>query len=128
MAVSVRYIVHNVDAAIDFYTRHLGFNVDIHPAPGFARLTRGDLNLLLNQPGAGGAGQAMLDGTRPAPGGWNRFQIAVPDISAQIEKLRAAGVSFRNDAVQGQGGKQVLIEDPSGNPIELFEPPVGRSG
>lgn len=120
--VRVRYIVDNVDAAIEFYTKHLGFQVDQHPAPGFASLSRGSLALLLNQPGAGGAGQAMADGTRPAPGGWNRIQIEVGDLGALVSALQAAGCSFRNDIVNGQGGKQILVEDPSGNPIELFEP------
>jgi len=127
MTVSVRYIVHDVEAAIAFYTRHLGFSVDIHPAPGFARLTRADLRLLLNQPGAGGAGQAMPDGRQPQPGGWNRIQLTTPDLASHVEKLRRAGVHVRNDIVQGQGGKQVLVEDPSGNPIELFEPPAGKT-
>ena len=127
MTVSVRYIVHDVEAAIAFYTRHLGFSVDIHPAPGYARLTKGDLSLLLNQPGAGGAGQAMPNGRQPQPGGWNRIQLTTPDIASQVDKLRQAGVHLRNDIVQGQGGKQVLVEDPSGNPIELFEPPVGKN-
>jgi catechol 2,3-dioxygenase-like lactoylglutathione lyase family enzyme len=126
MSVSVRYIVHDVEAAIAFYTRHLGFTVDIHPAPGFARLTRGPLNLLLNKPGAGGAGQPMPDGRQPEPGGWNRIQLTIGDIAAEVETLRQAGVRFRSDVVQGQGGKQILIEDPSGNPIELFEPPSAK--
>ena len=120
--VSVRYIVTDVDAAIHFYTEMLGFQLDIHPAPGFARLARGDLQLLLNQPGAGGAGQAMSGGELPAPGGWNRIQIEVEDLAATVEKLRSAGGRFRNEIVTGQGGQQVLIEDPSGNPIELFQP------
>jgi catechol 2,3-dioxygenase-like lactoylglutathione lyase family enzyme len=126
MSVSVRYIVHDVEAAIAFYTRHLGFTVDIHPAPGFARLTRGPLNLLLNKPGAGGAGQPMPDGRQPEPGGWNRIQLTIGDIATEVETLRQAGVRFRSDVVQGQGGKQILIEDPSGNPIELFEPPSAK--
>ena len=121
-SVSVRYIVDDVEKAIAFYTRHLGFSVDLHPAPGFAMLSRGDLRLLLNAPGAGGAGQPMPDGTRPAPGGWNRIQIDVVDLPGKVQQLRDAGVDFRNDLVIGQGGKQVLIDDPAGNPIELFEP------
>jgi catechol 2,3-dioxygenase-like lactoylglutathione lyase family enzyme len=120
--VSVRYIVEDVDEAIAFYTKMLGFQVDLHPAPGFASLSKDDLRLLLNRPGAGGAGQAMPDGRSPAPGGWNRIQIEVEDLAATIEKLRGEGCSFRNQIVVGNGGKQVLVNDPSGNPIELFEP------
>lgn len=122
-AVSVRYIVDNVDTAIAFYTMHLGFRVDLHPAPGFASLSRGSLRLLLNAPGAGGAGQAMPDGRRPAPGGWNRIQLEVEDLAATVETLRKTGVRFRNDIVIGNGGKQILLDDPAGNCIELFEPP-----
>lgn len=121
--VSVRYIVDDVEAAIAFYTRHLGFGVELHPAPGFAMLSRGDLRLLLNAPGAGGAGQAMPDGRRPEPGGWNRIQLQVDDLSSTVQSLRDAGVRFRNDIVAGNGGKQILLDDPAGNPIELFEPP-----
>jgi predicted enzyme related to lactoylglutathione lyase len=120
--VSVRYIVNDVDAAIPFYTGMLGFKLDIHPAPGFASLSRGDLQLLLNRPGAGGAGQAMTDGQHPTPGGWNRFQVEVEDLEATVERLKRAGARFRNEIVTGNGGKQVLIEDPSGNAIELFQP------
>jgi catechol 2,3-dioxygenase-like lactoylglutathione lyase family enzyme len=120
--VSVRYIVADVDAAIPFYTEQLGFRVESHPAPGFASLARSDLLLLLNQPGAGGAGHAMPDGQLPSPGGWNRVQLEVDDITATVEKLKDAGCRFRNEIVTGRGGKQVLIEDPSGNLIELFEP------
>ncbi|MGH7825673.1 MAG: VOC family protein [Candidatus Binatia bacterium] len=120
--VSVRYIVSDVDAAIPFYTDILGFKLDMHPAPGFASLSRGDLQLLLNRPGAGGAGQAMADGQLPAPGGWNRIQIEVEDLEATVEKLKSAGGRFRNEIVTGSGGKQILIEDPSANPIELFQP------
>jgi catechol 2,3-dioxygenase-like lactoylglutathione lyase family enzyme len=120
--VTVRYIVADVDAAITFYSEMLGFQVEMHPAPGFASLSRGNLRLLLNRPGAGGAGQPMPDGQIPAPGGWNRFQLEVDDLAATVAKLREAGCRFRNEVVTGQGGKQVLIEDPSGNPIELFEP------
>ena len=119
--VSVRYIVNDVDSVIPFYTDMLGFKVEMHPAPGFASLLRGDLQLLLNRPGAGGAGQAMPDHQRPSPGGWNRFQIEVDNLEAIVEKLKASGVRFRNEIVTGNGGKQVLVEDPSGNPIELFE-------
>ena len=121
--VSVRYIVEDVEEAIDFYTRHLGFGVELNPAPGFAVLSRGDLRLLLNAPGAGGAGQAMPDGRRPEPGGWNRIQLEVRDLAGEVERMRDAGARFRNEIVSGRGGKQVLLEDPSGNCVELFEPP-----
>ena len=120
--VNVRYIVSDVDKAIPFYTDMLGFKLDMHPAPGFASLSRGDLQLLLNRPGAGGAGQAMPDSQLPAPGGWNRIQIEVADLEATVEKLKRAGARFRNEIVTGNGGKQILIEDTSGNPIELFQP------
>jgi len=121
--VSVRYIVDDVDAAITFYTEHLDFSLDLHPAPGFATLSRGNLRLLLNVRGAGGAGQAMPDGRQPAPGGWNRIQLEVTDLASKVESLRQAGARFRNDIVIGNGGKQILLDDPAGNPIELFEPP-----
>ena len=120
--VNVRYIVNDVDAAIPFYTGVLGFKVEMHPAPGFTSLSLGNLQLLLNRPGAGGAGQAMPEGQRPAPGGWNRIQIEVDDLEATVEKLKSAGARLRNEIVTGNGGKQILIEDPSGNPIELFQP------
>ncbi len=121
--VSVRYIVNDVDAAIAFYTKHLGFAEVMHPAPAFAMLSRGDLRLVLSAPGGGpGGGQAMPDGTMPRPGGWNRFAIEVADLASIVEKLRSHGVRFRNDIVTGMGGKQILAEDPSGNPVELFEP------
>ena len=120
--VSVRYIVADVDAAIAFYTGQLDFAVDIHPSPGFARLVRGELHLLLNRPGAGGAGQSMPDGRAPAPGGWNRIQLDVADLAATVEKLKTEGCRFRSEIVTGNGGRQILVEDPSGNPIELFEP------
>jgi len=120
--VNVRYIVNDVDRAIPFYTEILGFKLEMHTAPGFASLSRGDLQLLLNRPGAGGAGQAMPDGQVPASGGWNRIQIEVDDLEATVEKLRNAHGRFRNAIVTGNGGKQILIEDPSGNPIELFQP------
>lgn len=122
-SVSVRYIVNDVEAAIAFHTSHLGFSVALHPAPGFAMLSRGDLRLLLNSPGAGGAGQTMPDGRRPEPGGWNRIQLQVDDLASEVETLRKAGAIFRNDIVIGEGGKQILLDDPAGNPIELFEPP-----
>lgn len=121
--VSVRYIVHDVDAAIEFYTGHLGFDEVMHPAPTFAMLARGDLRLVLSAPsGTGGGGQPMPDGTRPEPGGWNRFSLEVPDLAAAVEELRRAGVHFRNEIVTGVGGNQILLDDPSGNPVELFEP------
>jgi catechol 2,3-dioxygenase-like lactoylglutathione lyase family enzyme len=121
--VSVRYIVDDVDAAIAFYCEHLGFQEIMHPAPAFAMLTRGDLRLVLSAPGGGpGGGAVMPDGTVPTPGGWNRFAIEVDDISGVAAALRAAGVRFRNEIVDGAGGRQVLIEDPAGNPVELFEP------
>jgi catechol 2,3-dioxygenase-like lactoylglutathione lyase family enzyme len=123
-AVSVRYIVNDVDAAISFYTEHLGFKVGLHPGPGFAMLSRGDLQLLLSTPGGGGgAGQSMPDGRRPEPGGWNRIQIHVEDLAAMVEVLKKSGAQFRNDIVSGNGGKQILLDDPAGNAIELFEPP-----
>jgi catechol 2,3-dioxygenase-like lactoylglutathione lyase family enzyme len=122
--VSVRYIVDDLDAAIAFYTEQLGFVVDLQPGPGFAMLSRGDLRLLINEPGAGGAGQAMPDGSRPQPGGWNRFQIEVEDLTTSVERLKAQGASFRSEIVSGKGGKQILLDDPAGNPIELFEPPA----
>ena len=121
--VSVRYIVNDVDAAIAFYTNHLGFAEVMHPAPAFAMLSRGDLRLALSAPGGGpGGGQVMPDGTMPRPGGWNRFAIEVADLAGTVAKLRSNGVRFRNDIVTGTGGKQILAEDPSGNPVELFEP------
>lgn len=120
--VSVRYIVDDVNAAIDFYRAVLGFDVDMHPAPGFAMLHRDDLRLLLSAPGGpGGGGQAMPDGRQPAPGGWNRFQIEVMDLTAEVQRLRSAGARFRADIVHGVGGDQILLEDPAGNPIELFQ-------
>jgi catechol 2,3-dioxygenase-like lactoylglutathione lyase family enzyme len=121
--VSVRYIVNDVDAAIAFYCEQLDFREDMHPAPAFAMLSRGDLRLVLSKPGGGpGGGQAMPDGTLPAPGGWNRFQLEVANLDNVVAKLHEHGVRFRNDIVAGVGGRQVLVEDPSGNPVELFEP------
>ena len=120
--VSVRYIVDDVDAALDSYCRLLGFHEDMHPAPTFAMLSRGDLRLVLSAPGGGpGGGQAMPDGRLPEPGGWNRFQLEVDDIEAVVARLRKDGARFRDDIVAGVGGKQILVEDPAGNPIELFE-------
>ncbi len=124
MAVSVRYIVSDMEAAITFYTEMLGFEITMHPAPGFAALSRGDLRLLLNRPGVGGAGQAMPDGQLPAPGGWNRIQIEVEDLGAAVQRLTVGGSRFRNEIVAGNGGKQIRLDDPSGNPVELFEPPA----
>jgi len=121
--VSVRYIVDEVEEAIAFYTGRLSFSVELNPAPGFAVLSRGDLRLLLNEPGAGGAGQPMPDGREPEPGGWNRIQLEVDDLAGEVGAIRDAGARFRNEIVEGRGGKQILLEDPSGNPIELFEPP-----
>jgi len=121
--VQVRYIVDDVDAAIEFYTTQLQFTLDMHPAPPFAMLSRGDLRLVLSAPNPmGGGGQSMPDGTRPKPGGWNRFAIEVEDLDAMVAKLRAGGARFRNDIVTGVGGRQTILEDPSGNPIELFQP------
>jgi len=124
--VSVRYIVDDVDAAIDFYTRHLGFREEMHPDAAFAMLSRGDLRLVLVAPvpadHRGGGSRPMPDGRKQEPGGWNRFMLEVSDLVAEAETLRLAGVRFRNDIVTGVGGRQVMIEDPSGNPVELFEP------
>ena len=122
--VSVRYFVDNVDAAIAFYTQHLGFTVAMRPAPSFAILARGDLRLLINATGGpGGATQPMPDGRKPEPGGWNRIQLEIEDLEGEVDTLRKAGAKFRNDIVTGFGGKQILLDDPAGNPIELFEPP-----
>lgn len=121
MTVTVRYIVDDVDGSIPFYET-LEFEVVAHPAPGFASLRRGDIQLLLNAPGAGGAGLAMPDGAVPTPGGWNRFQLVVDDLDGAVARLRVAGVSFRNEIVQGQGGRQILAQDPAGNLVELLEP------
>jgi catechol 2,3-dioxygenase-like lactoylglutathione lyase family enzyme len=126
--VSVRYIVDDVDAAIEFYCRELGFHEDMHPAPNFAMLSHGDLRLVLSAPGGGpGGGQAMPDGSSPHPGGWNRFQLEVDDIEATVARLSEHGARFRNEIVTGVGGKQILVEDPAGNPIELFEPTIAEA-
>src|SRR5499427_2882839 len=123
--VQVRYIVNDVDAAIAFYCQHLGFEEVMHPAPAFAMLTRGDLRLVLSAPNpSAGGGRPMPNGRNQEPGGWNRFAVEVADIQATVEALRKVGARFRNDIVTGVGGKQILVEDPSGNPIELFEPIV----
>ena len=122
--VSVRYMVEVVDAAVDFYTRHLGFTVRMNAAPAFADVTRGRLRLLLSGPGSS-AGRPMPDGAVPAPGGWNRIHLIVNDIAAEVERLRGAGAPFRNDIVTGPGGQQSLLEDPSGNVVELFQPAGG---
>ncbi|MDJ0356178.1 VOC family protein [Paenarthrobacter sp. PH39-S1] len=121
--IRVRYIVDDVGAAIAFYCQQLDFSEVMHPAPSFAIIRRGALRLLLSSPSAaGGGGQSMPDGTRPAPGGWNRISLDVADLPATVQRLRGAGVHFRNDIVTGIGGNQILLEDPSGNPVELFEP------
>ena len=121
--VQVRYIVNDVEAAISFYCQQLGFREEMRPAPSFAMLSKGDLRLVLNSPGGpGGGSQTMPDGRKPEPGGWNRFTLEVSDLAATVERLRQAGAHFRNEIVTGVGGKQTLVEDPSGNPVELFEP------
>ena len=130
-SVQVRYIVRDVPAAIAFYTQQLGFRLEMHPAPAFAMLSRGELRLVLSLPNpSAGGGQPMPDGRQQEPGGWNRFAIYLDDLAAKVEELREAGVRFRNDIVTGVGGKQVIVEDPSGNPVELFQPtiPAARLG
>jgi len=122
--VSVRYMVDDVEVAVGFYTGHLGFTLRSSAAPAFADVTRGNLRLLLAGP-ASSAGRPMPDGTKPGPGGWNRIHLIVPDIGGEVARLRAEGVGFRNDIVTGPGGKQILIEDPAGNVVELFEPASG---
>jgi catechol 2,3-dioxygenase-like lactoylglutathione lyase family enzyme len=119
--VSVRYMVDDVEAALDFYCTHLGFEVRTSFAPAFADVTRGNLRRLLSGP-TSSAGRAMPDGTTPGPGGWNRIHLIVTDIAAEVDRLRAAGLPFRNDIVTGPGGSQILLEDPSGNAVELFQP------
>ena len=119
--VNVRYMVDDVQASVDWYTKHLGFNLLSNAAPAFADVERGSLRLLLSGEKSS-AGRPMPDGARPAPGGWNRFELVVDDIEAEVEKLRASGLTFRNDIVRGPGGAQILLEDPSGNVVELFEP------
>jgi catechol 2,3-dioxygenase-like lactoylglutathione lyase family enzyme len=119
--VSVRYMVDDVEDAVAFYTDNFGFTLRSSAAPAFADVVRGNLRLLLSGP-ASSAGRPMPDGRTPAPGGWNRIHFIVDDIAADVERLRAAGLTFRNDIVSGPGGRQILVEDPSGNPIELFQP------
>ena len=119
--VNVRYMVDDVDKALAFYTEHLGFQVRMSAAPAFADVTRGNLRLLLSGP-ASSAGRPMPDGTTPTPGGWNRIHLIVGDINGEVARLREAGVPFRNDIVTGPGGRQILLEDPSGNVVELFQP------
>jgi catechol 2,3-dioxygenase-like lactoylglutathione lyase family enzyme len=119
--VSVRYMVDDVGAAVDFYTRHFGFELRSSAAPAFADVVRGHLRLLLAGPKSS-AGRPMPDGRQPGPGGWNRIHFVVDDIGSEVQRLRAAGLSFRNDIVKGPGGQQILLDDPSGNPIELFQP------
>ena len=119
--VNVRYMVDDVERAVAFYTTHFGFTVRTSAAPAFADVVRGNLRLLLSGP-ASSAGRQMPDGRTPHPGGWNRIHFIVEDIAAEVERLRAAGLTFRNDIVSGPGGRQILLEDPAGNPIELFQP------
>lgn len=120
--VQVRYIVNDVAESIRFYVDHLGFKLDMNPNPHFAMLSLGDMRLVISPPGnMPGGGQAMPDGTKPAPGGWNRFGVQITDLPGKIEQLKKAGAKFRNEMVKGTGVNQIILEDPSGNPIELFE-------
>jgi catechol 2,3-dioxygenase-like lactoylglutathione lyase family enzyme len=126
--VSIRYIVDDVDAAIPFYCDHLGFGLIMHPAPPFAMLERGELRLVLSAPNPGpGGGQSLPSGARPTPGGWNRFALEVDDLDAAVDRLTAAGVRFRSPIIEGVGGRQTIAEDPSGNPVELFEPTLDEA-
>jgi catechol 2,3-dioxygenase-like lactoylglutathione lyase family enzyme len=119
--VNVRYMVDDVENAVDFYTTHFGFTLHSSAAPAFADVVRGNLRLLLSGPRSS-AGRPMPDGRTPEPGGWNRIHFIVDDIAAEVERLRSDGVKFRNDIISGPGGQQILLEDPAGNPIELFQP------
>jgi catechol 2,3-dioxygenase-like lactoylglutathione lyase family enzyme len=119
--VNVRYMVDDIEEAIAFYTTHLDFELLTNQAPAFADVLRGNLRLLLSGPRSS-AGRPMPDGRRPQPGGWNRIHLIVDDLAAEVDRLRAAGLSFRNDIVKGPGGSQILLDDPSGNPVELFQP------
>ena len=122
MSACFRYIVNDVKAAIGFYTGHLGFKVEMHPAPGFAEISRGDMHLYLTQPSPGvGGGAAMSSGEQQKPGGWNRIHLVVDDLDTTIAGLKSAGCRFRSEVIQGTGGKQILLEDPSGNLVELFQ-------
>jgi catechol 2,3-dioxygenase-like lactoylglutathione lyase family enzyme len=118
---NVRYMVDDVQTAVDFYTTHFGFTLRSSAAPAFADVTRGNLRLLLSGP-TSSAGRPMPDGRRPSPGGWNRIELVVDDLAAEVERLRAAGLTFRNDIVTGPGGSQIVLDDPAGNPVELFQP------
>jgi catechol 2,3-dioxygenase-like lactoylglutathione lyase family enzyme len=124
MAACFRYIVNDVDDAIAFYTGHLGFRLEMHPAPPFAEISRGDMHLYLTQPNSRGAGGGapMPSGEQQTPGGWNRIHLVVDDLDGQVARLKGAGCRFRSDIIQGVGGRQILLEDPSGNLVELFEP------
>ena len=124
--VNVRYMVDDVDTAVDFYTKHLGFELRTNAAPAFADITCGNLRLLLSGP-TSSAGQPMPDGTKPGPGGWNRIHLLVDDIAAEVARLRQAGLTFRNEILTGPGGSQILLEDPSGNVVELFQPAASRA-
>jgi catechol 2,3-dioxygenase-like lactoylglutathione lyase family enzyme len=119
--IAVRYIVEDVDEAVDFYTKHLHFEVAMRPGPGFAMLRKGDLRLLLNSPGGGGGAGQNVAGSTPKPGGWNRFQLQVDDLDTAVDELRRNGVDFRGDVITGRGGRQALALDPAGNVVELFE-------
>ncbi|MGC7094249.1 VOC family protein [Amycolatopsis lurida] len=119
--VSVRYLVDEVEAAVEFYTEHLGFTLNTNAMPAFADVVRGNLRLLLSGP-ASSAGRPMPDGTKPVPGGWNRIHLIVDDIDGEVARLRAAGIRFRSDVVSGPGGRQIVFDDPAGNPVELFQP------
>ena len=125
MAACVRYIVDDVDAAIAFYTEHLGFKLEMHPAPMFAEISRGDLHIYLTKPSQRGGGSPMPSGEQQIPGGWNRIHLVVDNLDSAIARLKAGGCSFHSDVIQGVGGKQILLRDPSGNLVELFEPNPG---